>query len=510
MKRKTIFDDLFVFDMANNHQGSIEHGKDIILGISMVCKEKKVKGAIKFQYRQLDTFIHPDYKDAKTPKHIPRFLETRLKEDEFKILVDEVKREGLIAICTPFDEASVDLIEKHGIDIIKIASCSAQDWPLLEKIAMARRPVICSTSGCSISDIDNIVSFFGHKRVTLAIMHCVALYPIETQDLQLNQIDILRNRYPFLTIGFSTHEGPENLSAVKIAIAKGAHILERHVGIGTDKIRLNAYSSTPEQIAKWIDAALEAKLSCGAEKRLLPKKEELDSLNSLKRGTYAKKAISKGDKIGQGDVFFAMPLQEKQLFSGDFIQNAISNRNYNPKEAIDDVVGKKYQIDERGLIYSCIHEAKGLLYQARIAIGREFRVEISHHYGIQQFNKVGAIIIDVINREYCKKLIIQLPGQFHPMHYHKLKEETFQVLWGELLIKIDDEDKILRPGDQVTVFQEQRHSFTTKTGVIIEEISTTHHKDDSIYDDKNVPTEPNLRKTELETGTIAFEQYEFL
>lgn len=508
--KETTFDDLFVLDIANNHQGSIEHGRKIILEVAKVCKDKKIKAGIKFQYRDLDTFIHQDYRDATTPKHIKRFLSTRLSEEEFKVLVDEVKREGLLAICTPFDENSVDVIEEHEIDIIKVASCSVQDWPLLERIALARKPVICSTAGASISDIDKVVSFFSHRKIVLAIMHCVALYPTPMGDLQLNQIDILKNRYPFLPIGFSTHEEPENLTAVKIAIAKGAKLLERHVGVETETIKLNAYSSTPAQLAKWLDAALEAKSTCGSNTRLLPKQKEIESLDSLRRGVYAKRAISKGEAITFKDVFFAMPYQKGQLFSGDFIEGTTSNKAYQSNAPIDEVIGKKYQVDVKGLIYSCIHTAKGMLYQARIAIGKEFRVELSHHYGIERFNEVGAIIIDVINREYCKKLLIQLPGQSHPTHYHKLKEETFQVLWGELIIKIDDEDKVLHSGDQVTILREQRHSFRSRTGVIVEEVSTTHHKDDSFYEDPRVSTEPNLRKTELETGTIAFEQYEFL
>ncbi len=341
-------------------------------------------------------------------------------------------------------------------------------------------------------------------------MLCVALYPTLSEDFQLNQIDVLRNRYPFLPVGFSTHEKPDNFFAVQIAIAKGAKLLERHIGVETEKIKLNAYSSTPEQIAKWIDAVIEAKLVCGSNKRLLSKKEEMESLDLLRRGVYAKRTISKGEILTDKDVFFAMPYQKGQMFSGDFIEDIISNKDYKKNDPIDEIIGVKHQVDPKRIIYSCIHQAKGLLYQARIAIGKEFNVDLSHHYGVEHFDKVGAIIIDVINREYCKKLIIQLPGQFHPLHYHKQKEETFQALWGELLIKIDDEEKILRPGDQVTVMPEQRHSFTTKTGVIVEEVSTTHYKNDSFYEDKQVSTEPNLRKTELETGVIAFEQYDFL
>jgi len=45
------------------------------------------------------------------------------------------------------------------------------------------------------------------------------------------------------------------LSPLKIAIAKGAQIFEKHVGIKTDKYSLNAYSATPEQVRQWLQAA---------------------------------------------------------------------------------------------------------------------------------------------------------------------------------------------------------------------------------------------------------------
>lgn len=508
MNRSTLFEDLFVFDMANNHQGDPDHGKKIINEIARVCKGKSVKGAIKFQYRQLDTFIHPDYVHAKEPKHIARFLGTKLSNDEFKVLVDEAKREGLITVCTPFDEGSVELIEKHDIEIIKIASCSAKDWPLLERIALARKPVICSTAGLNISDIDKVVSFFSHRKIQLAIMHCVAIYPTLVQDLQLNQIDILKSRYPFLTIGYSTHEEPDNYSAVQIAVAKGAKVLERHVGVETATIKLNKYSSTPEQINKWIGAALEAKASCGADMRLLPKKEETESLESLMRGVYARKNISNNEVIKTEDVFFAMPLLKGQLTSGKFDGTIKSNREYKVNQPLDAALGEVP--DTQKMVYSVIHQVKGMLYNARIAIGKEFRVELSHHFGIEKFEQVGAIIIDCVNREYCKKLVIQVPNQFHPNHYHKLKEETFQVLWGELIVNLEGETSVLHPGDQITVNRGQKHWFTTKTGTIVEEISTTHHKGDSYYDDEKVAHDPNIRKTDMKDGNIAFEQYDFI
>ncbi len=163
--------------MANNHQGSVEHGLKIISEIAKISNEADVRGAIKFQFRQLQTFIHPKHKNDTENKHIPRFLSTRLTPDEFEIMADSIRKNNLMTICTPFDEESVDLIMQMDLDIIKIASCSAKDWPLLEKVAETGKPVVCSTAGLNIKEIDNLVSFFDHRAVNYAIMHCVAIYP---------------------------------------------------------------------------------------------------------------------------------------------------------------------------------------------------------------------------------------------------------------------------------------------------------------------------------------------
>jgi quercetin dioxygenase-like cupin family protein len=103
-------------------------------------------------------------------------------------------------------------------------------------------------------------------------------------------------------------------------------------------------------------------------------------------------------------------------------------------------------------------------------------------------------MITVVNREYCKKLIIVLPGQNHPEQYHKKKEETFLVLHGQLDLSLDGKTTTLGRGDVVTVEPEVRHQFTSREGCIIEEVSSTHYKNDSFYTDEEINTSPN-RKT---------------
>ena len=146
-----------------------------------------------------------------------------------------------------------------------------------------------------------------------------------------------------------------------------------------------------------------------------------------------------------------------------------------------------------------------MLSEARVFLNSEFEVEYSHHYGVKNFRKTGVIIINVINREYCKKILVQLPGQMHPSHHHKLKEETFQVLYGSLNVWMEGREKVLFPGDICLVLPGVWHSFSTKTGCIFEEVSTTHYNNDSVYRDKKIN---DLKREERKTRVNHWGRYE--
>lgn len=480
------FQNLFVLDMANNHQGSVEHGKRIIHAMGDVVEKHGARAAMKFQFRQLDTFIHPAHQEKSDLKYVQRFQSTRLERPHFEELLSDVWARGMHAMCTPFDEESVDIIDEMGFDVVKVASCSAKDWPLLEAIAAAGRPVIFSTGGLTIHDVDNLVSFFQHRAVPFAIMHCVAIYPTPDEKLNLFQIGVLRERYPGVPIGWSTHEDPDDTVPVQIALAQGAQLFERHVGVPTDDIQLNAYSSNPAQLSRWLDAHARAQVMCGSRERPPASAQELQALGGLQRGVYAKRAIRAGEGIGRNRVFFAMPWTEGQLDSGIWKEGIRATRDI-PAEAplLHDAVDIPTDEDVM-VIKQAVHEVKAMLNEARIHLGPNFKTEYSHHYGIRNFRKVGAVLIECINREYCKKLVVQLPGQRHPSHYHARKEETFQILHGVLHSEIDGHHQELHPGETVLVQPGVWHKFWTETGVIFEEISTTHFDNDSFYEDKRI------------------------
>jgi len=492
------FDGLFTFEMANNHQGDVEHGKRIIREFAAVAKKQGIHASVKLQLRDLNTFIHKDFLDDTTNKHIPRFLSTKLSKTEYEELVAEMRKHKLEVEATPFDERSVIFAQELGVDVLKVASCSARDWPLLEAIAEANLPTIVSTGGLTLKDIDNLVSFFEHRYVEFALMHCVAIYPTAPERLQLHQIRLLRQRYPSLTIGFSTHEEPDNYEAIQLAYAMGARMFERHVGVETDSIKLNAYSCTPAQAEKWIASYKRAVAMCGAEQGRVADPGEQKDLLLLMRGTYAKRDIEKGAKLTADDVFFAFPIQEGQLTSGEFLEGMVADKAYKRRVPISADLKHASPTSKGQLIYPIIHEVKGMLNEARIPVALNADVEFSHHHGLKNFKEVGVTIIDCINREYCKKILVQLPGQKHPHHHHVKKEEAFQMLWGELHIDIDGHQRVLHPGDTIVIERGMRHAFWTDTGAIFEEISTTHYNDDSIYRDRKIGSMPREeRKTKL-------------
>jgi sialic acid synthase SpsE len=318
-KQNEIFEDLFVLELANNHWGKLERGLKIIEDFAQVVRFNNIKAAIKMQFRDVDSFIHKDFKDNQDIRYIKKTLDTKMSKENFKIMVEAIKKGGCIPMATPFDEASVDFSEELDLPIIKIASSDLNDWPLIEKIASTRRPTIISSGGSSLKDLDDIVKFFKNRDIPLAVNHCVSMYPSEDSELELNQIDFLKNRYPDNVIGYSTHEYNSWDISTAIAYAKGARTFERHIDIDMDGVPVSSYCTKPEQADKWFKAFNKAKEMCGAagtQKRMAPKKE-VSYLDALVRGVYAKRDLPVGYVVTNDDFakdfYMAIPLQKGQM-----------------------------------------------------------------------------------------------------------------------------------------------------------------------------------------------------
>ena len=315
MNTNSIFDDLFVLELANNHWGDINRGLRIVSDFSKIVRFNNVRAAIKLQFRDVDKFIHQDYINRTDVRYIGKTLATKMSDQDLDTMVKAIKKSGCIAMATPFDERSVDLCNELNIEIIKIASSDINDWVLIEKIATTKKPVIISTGGSSLKDMDDLVKFFENRNIPLAINHCVSIYPSEDYELELNQIDFLKNRYPNHVIGLSTHEFHDWESSIMIAYAKGARTFERHIDIDSDGRTVSPYCSLPHQIDKWFKSFNKARQMCGgsSDTKRIPPKKEIDYLDQLVRGVYVKENLPIGHVLSDNDIFLAVPLLKGQI-----------------------------------------------------------------------------------------------------------------------------------------------------------------------------------------------------
>ena len=363
MTNEDIFNDLFVLELANNHLGNIHRGLKIIQDFSTVIHYNNVKAAIKLQFRDVDSFIHKEFRGNKDIRYIAKTEKTRLTRDEYKTLVTAIRNVGIIPMATPFDEASVDLCVELGMKIIKLASSDVNDWFLIKKIAETRLPVIASTGGASEKDLDALVEYFENRNIPIAINHCVSIYPSEDWELELDQIDYLKNRYPNHVIGLSTHEYHDWQSSMLLSYAKGARTWERHIDIDYDNIPVSPYCSLPSQVDEWFKSYLKAKEMCGGitrSRRFIPKKET-EYLDALVRGVYAKRDLPVGYVLSSEtiteDFYLAIPLQKGQLSCRELVNGETLIKPISKDEKLTiDHIGGVYQsnaylrksIQERG------------------------------------------------------------------------------------------------------------------------------------------------------------------
>jgi N-acetylneuraminate synthase len=325
MTDNSLFDELFVLEMANNHWGNLERGLQIVKSFGRIARFNNVKAAIKIQLRDVDTFIHQDFRDRRDIRYIAKTIDTQMSTGDFVKLVQAIRQAGCIPSATPFDEASVDLCVDLGIPLLKLASSDINDWILIEKMAKTKKPMIASTGGSSLKDTDDLVRFLDNRNIPVAINHCVSLYPTEDNDLELNQIEFLRNRYPNHVIGHSTHEYHDWTASMLMAYAKGARCFERHIDIEKDGVSVSPYCSLPHQIDTWFKAFRTAQKMCGApaSQKRTPSDREIRYLDALVRGVYAKKDLPEGHALTEDDVYLAIPLQKGQISCRELIRGEV-------------------------------------------------------------------------------------------------------------------------------------------------------------------------------------------
>jgi N-acetylneuraminate synthase len=147
----------------------------------------------------------------------------------------------------------------------------------------------------------------------------VSLYPSENHELELNQIDYLRDRYPGHVVGLSTHEYRDWQASMYLSYGKGVRTWERHIDIEHDGVPVSPYCSVPEQVDQWFRAFHTAREMCGGSgsNRRVVSRRETEYLDALVRGVYASRDLEPGYVFSKesfnDDVYLAIPLLKGQL-----------------------------------------------------------------------------------------------------------------------------------------------------------------------------------------------------
>ena len=199
-------------------------------------------------------------------------------------------------------------------------------------------------------------------------------------------------------------------------------------------------------------------------------------------------------------LLFRMPLGETQIEVSEctkytqFIAQVCICKNSPLQRHDTKIINKESTIKEihrsvQDILFNHITIYGSLLYN------QKHKIEISHHYGINRFYQYGMCLLTLVNKEYCKKILILLNKQKNPEHYHKIKKETFFILYGKAMITVDGTENTLGAGDMITIEPNQRHSINNLGGdLVIEELSTKHRVNDSYYTDETISNNKN-RKT---------------
>jgi N-acetylneuraminate synthase len=215
-----------IAEIGINHNGSLDIAKKLIdMAKDTGCD------AVKFQKRTIDIVYSKDVLD--TPRESPWGNTTREQKmglefglNEYKEIDKYCKEKNIEWFASAWDVESQKFLRQFKCKYNKIASALLTHIPLLEEVASEKLHTFISTGMATYADIDKAVEIFKKHNCPFTLMHTVSVYPCPEEELNLNMIHSLKNKYQ-CPVGYSGHETSPVPSIA--AAAMGITALERHV-----------------------------------------------------------------------------------------------------------------------------------------------------------------------------------------------------------------------------------------------------------------------------------------
>ncbi len=250
-----------IADISSNHMGDINIARSMIELASQIGLD-----CVKFQSWTADS-LRKDFNDYDST--YARHKKTQLSDDDHYVLLEHCKQNKIDFLTTCFDISRVDFLASLGLRTIKVASPDCGSVRLLEALMKKFKRLIISTGMTPEGEVKKAIEVTrGHEVVFL---HCVSLYPTPFENVNMKRMDWLKKMG--VRVGFSDHSS--GTAAGKMAIARGAEILEKHYTLsrnlpGKDQ----SVSMQPEDFQDLVEFARKCQIMDGVETPPLSSEEE--------------------------------------------------------------------------------------------------------------------------------------------------------------------------------------------------------------------------------------------
>jgi N-acetylneuraminate synthase/sialic acid synthase len=296
-----------VAEIGHNHQGDAEKAKQLIRS----AKEWGVN-AVKLQKRSNRTLYTREFYSKPYDNELSfgrTYGEHRealeLNADDYRELQRYAREIGVTLFAAAFDFESADLLAELDVPAFKFASGDLGNTPLQRHVAGFGKPMFLSTGGGTMQDIERAVDTILPINDQLCILQCTAAYPADVEDLNLNVITTLRERFPELVIGLSDHQN--GIAMAVVAYMLGARVIEKHFTLDHAlKGRDHAFSLMPDGMRRLVRDLRRIPVALGdGVKRPLP--VEADALEKMGKKLVAARELELGHVLTADDIAIKSP-----------------------------------------------------------------------------------------------------------------------------------------------------------------------------------------------------------
>jgi len=279
-----------IAEMANSHEG------DISKAIETVEEASKVgANAIKFQKFQAIDLL------SKNHPQFELFKGFEMSNKHWQKLVKYAKAKKLRVLFDVFDISSAKQLLKMNVDGLKIHSTDISNPYLLEFLSKIDIPILISTAGCKLNEIDQVIKILMKTPKEIALMHGFQGFPTKLEDTNLLRITELRKKYDF-PIGIMDHVAGQSKMALIVpllGISQGATIVEKHITLDRTKKGIDYYSSLEGTEFKELIKLIRKTEVCLGSSSFSLGTNEVKYRLSNKKNIVAKKTIKKGTKFNK-------------------------------------------------------------------------------------------------------------------------------------------------------------------------------------------------------------------